>query len=165
MMARRTRSFVMRVTLACGAGILVAQSACLFKKARLASVSDSVRDERKKHQEKWTAGQEWLRKKYSTDDHRAIIDRVFAQAFEQLNNPESLLGAKTQVFILNPLPGTGKTKFVDDIARALAVPGGFSYKELGESDRFIESTPFVGAAIDALERDNPSYTVLPRIVM
>ena len=164
-MRRSYQSLIIRVCLACGAGLLAAQVGCLFNKSRLASVGDPTREFRRKWQEKWQANQEWLRKKYTTEDHRVIIDRVFAQAFEQLNEPNSLLSSKTQVFILNSLPGTGKTQFVDDIARALDVPGGYSYKELGESDRFIDSTAFLQFAIDSQELQDPNYSVLPRIVM
>lgn len=139
---------------------------CIGKKGKLSSVASSAQSSKRTWIDTWRNNRIWLERKYTTESHRAIIDQVFAQAFEQLNVPTALEDTRTKVFVLNSLPGTGKTQFVADIARALDIKdSGFFYKELSENDRYIDSSPIVDFAIDAQELKNPNFLVLPRIVM
>ncbi len=141
-------------------------SSCTAKKGRINSVSSAAQNVRRTWVDKWQEGRGWLEKKYTTTHHREIIDQVFKQAFDHLTNPKSLESGRTKVFVLNSLPGTGKTQFVSDLARALGVSdSGYYYKELSKDDRYIDSTPFLNFGIDSQRLNDPDFIALPRIVM
>lgn len=150
---------------------LLSITSCKKRSKKSHVSSTNVQETRRRIQESWDAGSLWIRTKYTSELHKEIIDQVFLQAYKFLNNPMEVKSARTQVFVLNSLPGTGKTQFVNDLAKALDIKDSeffgdnrVFYRQLSKSDKYIDAAPFSLFAEEA-SNIHAESVIRPAIVM
>ena len=128
---------------------VVYSSGCLKKKSKIksdpSSSNSNLENERRLRLDWLESGQAMLLKKYTGEMHQTIIKEVMADAIQVYMNSSVLSKLKTKVYILNSLPGTGKTQFVKDLAEALGIGTDkrFLKFDIDQKVSFIDSTPIL----------------------
>ena len=116
-------------------GLAFGTSGCrFFRKGSFSSSSDSkhLRD-----QEIERLGQEFRRieELFPQQDFKDIAKEIYNRFASIYSNPEVGLRQPALIYVLTSLPGTGKTKFVEEVARALKAAGRSNFRQVEMSPR------------------------------
>lgn len=103
-------------------------------------VSDNVKKKRAEIARYWGDERDRLLAKYSNTEFEGIVREVFSRSIQALNDPESMK-VNSKVFVLNSLPGTGKSSLVTELAASLRLPQErFKWKVATEGDTYLDFT-------------------------
>ncbi len=141
-LSRRWRSFVRLQAFT----LLLALAACNLTKGRLQSVTDASPQQRAKLGEV-TRALNRIKQQYPQEFH-PIIQSVQARMNDLILQPAVGLRQGAKLFVMNSLPGGGKTSFVKLVAKAIQAGENVEYKLVTSKDSYLNVSKIRDYAVE-----------------